>query len=294
MAYYSFYKIFKDIIKTIFGRKVWRFLLIVFIIFTIFFIWGEKTQVFGAFNNYDISNEINVTINSTNYTITVPAVSAFDFSDVTAIYGLRDSSTIYFYVIVGYPNSVIKANIQNNILTYRSFISADSNTLLNENNSLPFLYRFNYNFLTNTYNNGSRLYSAVNDSFNANSFQFCYATKNILNTNNNNIFFAENGVVRKPPELSTSLTSLENLDFQVLSIDSWDYSNKDLYLLFYNRSYSNEISLDNLYPVNVFLLNSLSSYYMEDLSSSPDINKIYWIPANQLNTTFKARWYLWV
>lgn len=67
MGYYSFYKIIKDIIKTIFGSKFWRFTLIFIIAFTIFFIMGEK-GVFAVDENYlyYINNRTGQTLDVSN------------------------------------------------------------------------------------------------------------------------------------------------------------------------------------------------------------------------------------
>lgn len=41
MGFYSFYKILKDMVRTIFGKKILKITIIVILIFTIFFVYTE-------------------------------------------------------------------------------------------------------------------------------------------------------------------------------------------------------------------------------------------------------------
>lgn len=63
MAYYSLYKIIKDIIKTLFGNKFFKKFLIFMGFFTIFFILGEK----GVFaTSYTLNTGETIEVDETN------------------------------------------------------------------------------------------------------------------------------------------------------------------------------------------------------------------------------------
>lgn len=67
MGYYSIYKIFKDIIKTLFGRRFFKFMLIFIIVTIILFIFNEK-GVFAVDENYlyNINNRTGETLDVSN------------------------------------------------------------------------------------------------------------------------------------------------------------------------------------------------------------------------------------
>lgn len=85
----------------------------------------------------------------------------------------------------------------------------------------------------------------------------------------------------KYPKIANTLEQLENLDFDVLSINAWDYSNEDFDILFYDLNYGSDTT-SSLYPINVITLNKDTLYYNSDLTADPDTNAIYWIPIEDI------------
>lgn len=94
----------------------------------------------------------------------------------------------------------------------------------------------------------------------------------------NNIIF--NPVV--PPELANSLSDLETLNFDVISVNAWSWSNKDFDILFYDNNVTDTSNTYGLYPKRVITLNQNTTYFQSSLSANPNTNAIYWIPIDEI------------
>lgn len=281
MAYYSIYKIIKDIVRTIFGNKILKILLITLVCLVIYFIiFNNKVSAAVVYDDITL-------VDGNSYELEFPDWFNYDDYAVCFYYssysaGSSNSATINFCITE--KNSSYTLN-SNNYITCTNAVAAYNyggglssfGTKLSEIKSLTKQTNFSYT----GYGYGVDL-SRYGSSFSS------YKFFNTLDIYKNNQIFQPAEEPIKYPEVSTSLSDLENLNFQVISINGWDYSNNDLWFLFYDRTYTDEDSFTNLYPTSQFLLNELSDYYIASLSSEADDNKVYWIPSDQLNTTFKA------
>lgn len=278
MGSYSFYKIIKDIIRTLFGNKFTRYLLIILIIFIIFSL--KNNISYGAYNQYDVSDNWDVTYNGTTYHIELPqSLKDLYFNDTTQIFGFYYSSYFHqftFYGVVNHSDYVIRSWIDGN--NHKVYAYSSINNFSSSSNE-EIVYRFDYDYVNNTYSTTNSLDSLV-ESF-PKTYPFLYATKNIYNRYDNGIVFAENGQKIKVPEIVTTLQDLETLNFDVLSINAWDYSNTDFDVLFYDLNYGSDTA-DSLYPVNVITLNKDTLYFNADLTADADVNAIYWIPIEEI------------
>lgn len=264
MDYYSFFTFLKYVVKRIFNNKFWRYSLIcIIILFTLLYIFpnGVSAVSFIANNNNEYTIPLDFPFDSSIY----PYIFIFVNS--------RSSNNVNFnYFDVYYSSEPL-------IFTGGSW----SNIQVKKNVSGLCEFNFNNNNVWDT--------------------NVLLTTDRTLSTRGT-VFFSNHdikdsgGVVKitgsdflaptlKPPEVSTSTQDLENLNFEVVSIDAWDYSNDDLYFLVYDRNYEDTESLTNLYPVTEILLNSDSNYYMQDITANPETNKIYWIPKGDLGLEWK-------
>lgn len=266
MGYYSIYKIFKDIFTTIFGRKFIKFLFI-FIISLIIILFIYKNNV----------NAVSVEYNNTTYDL--PDPPSFD----TAI-GIESRLNTYpdgyKYIIIGYSTYSQKF-----ILTYVNSSTLLKYTPTNSNNgairSSSVMYLIQYSLIDNNWVYTSNSYrSDIAISISTPLF----TTTDILNAD---------GTIYKPaqslikyPEIANSLSDLETLDFDVISINGWDWSNKDFDVLFYDRNNVDTSTTDGLYPKRVITLNKNTSYYQPTISADPDKNAIFWIPIEETGLNF--------
>ena len=102
MGFYSFYRIIKDIIRTIFGNKAFRLVLIACIVVFLLCFVSDKVQATyisdtnGFFDNFTFlqENQTTFTINSINCTIpasyynysTILIKPYFDYGSITRVY----------------------------------------------------------------------------------------------------------------------------------------------------------------------------------------------------------------
>lgn len=114
------------------------------------------------------------------------------------------------------------------------------------------------------------------------NFEAVVASSSVSFTDGELIF----GDVR-PPQLNTSIEDIQSLNFDYLSVDTWGYSEQDVYMLFYDRNIQTNDSTLGLYPINEILLNNNSSYFKPELSVVPSKNSTYWIPNTELGFNYK-------
>lgn len=109
---------------------------------------------------------------------------------------------------------------------------------------------------------------------------------NVYNWSDNTVNTESNLQFIKYPEIANSLSDLETLNFDVVSINAWDWSNKDFDVLFYDRNNVDSSTTDGLYPKRVITVNKNTPYYKESLSADPDKNAIFWIPIEETGLNF--------
>ena len=261
MGCYSFYRIIKDIIKTIFGRKVWKYTLIVLIAFTFFFILGEK----GVFASWELSGEYN---DGTEFT----------FSNLPDLPSGCDS---FFIRKVNYSNFTHYIYAWNSFTDYIAISPTNGNvgSFIKDSSS-----NTGSIFYYSGYGTWGRWgsWASVNGGTisTANSVGLIYTNSYVYNLDNvaslkdssENILFQSPNLVRYP-EIITSIEDLQTLDFDVISINAGDFSDEDIDVLFYDLNYGTDTT-DSLYPKTVITLNQNTTYFQPDLSS--DSNAFYW------------------
>ena len=80
--------------------------------------------------------------------------------------------------------------------------------------------------------------------------------------------------------------SSSNINFDTISVSANSWSDKDLYILFYDRSLMNNQDTQGLYPKKEIKLSTDTSYYIPEISSEQ--NAIYWIANNNTGLNFKV------
>lgn len=280
MAFYNIYKIIKDMLRTLFGRKFLKAIILILLI-TIALLIVDKTTVQassgGSFTYIDTDEtEINIT-----YPEWLDNHKLFIFMS-------RVSSNSNYFIRISYTdeNYSLYGSLSNSLAIY-----------FNNNGTITSGTHYIYSFsgtLGNLKSNVENL--SVNDFTSSNSSDYftsprlsttpnyqCFNNVDIYNSaQSGSLLYPANIVYIKYPEIATSLTDLQTLNFDVLSIDAWDYSTQDLYLLCYDRNSGYTESLTTLYPVNEILLNQQSSYFMSEISADPTTNAIYWIPKDEI------------
>lgn len=297
MGYYSFYRIIKDILQTIFGRKFYRFLIIICITFLSFLIINKKT-VFGA--DFTIGTEtengnyINLNFDveyggkTVNFEYHILRSFIPSATKQIVIYPYTANNINYIDLAFCYSTLIqsgitYKLDYSNSSENYYYYKRLQVPTLVDNSNKVVFWANSNNSFTTTNYSRTNLANVIISNN------NLVYSSRDIYNTNNELVFDAPYNIPpKKVPEVATSLEDLEELNFDVISVDGWDYSNEDFYLLVYDRNYTETESLNNLYPKKEFLLNSSSPYYMQELTSDPSVNKIFWIPKGELGLDWKV------
>ena len=258
MGYYSFYRIIRDIIKTIFGKKMWKYTLIILIVFSICLIFC-KNGVFAE------SQNINILPSNENFVLTV------DFSNqITSLNNNNIASNVWDYDNLAFLNYTDGSNYFLTIICWNGDLTIDSTYPANigaiSTGDLYYyrayyywggsnLGRFSTAFSQYTHvNANSTTYGLID-----NNISFIYSSSTIYDNNGDTVIEGSENQI-KNPEIATSLQDLETLNFDVISVNAWDYSEQDLYLLCYDRNFQEVDSLKNLYPVREILLNQNSTY----------------------------------
>lgn len=156
---------------------------------------------------------------------------------------------------------------------------------LNYPESLPYVEQgINVHFSDFYADHYYKRYSLVASSNYDPEYNFLYSNYDIIDERTDETFFLNS--TRKAPELATPISDLENLTFEGLSINSWDYSNIDFYLLIYDRTLIKNDYDYVLNPAREILLNKDSEFYQPYLTSDPDSNCIYWVPITEIGLQF--------
>lgn len=153
-------------------------------------------------------------------------------------------------------------------------------------------YRLNYggvdNTFTYTFTDGQQ--TSINGSnylsdtwVNSLSFSWIFGNFDFI-VNNVSVDFEYS--LNKYPEIANNLEDLESLNFDVISINGWEYSTKEFDVLFYDRNIKDTTSTEGLYPKRVITLSQNTSYFQSDLSADPTKNAIFWIPIDETGLNF--------
>lgn len=110
-----------------------------------------------------------------------------------------------------------------------------------------------------------------------------FVTSNVYNANGDIIHIPD---ITQYPQITTSLEDLQTLNFDTISVSAWDWSDKDLYTLFYDRTLMNNENTEGLYPKKEIKLTKDTSYYIPEISSEE--NAIYWIANDNTGLNFKV------
>lgn len=268
MGYYSFYRIIKDILYNLKKNKV---LVIVAIIILLIFLCNK---VFAVYSN-DITIQNNqFTFNNIKYTI-------------NPFYNDK-----YFLFMIGVDKTT---NVTQQLRIYCS------SQKFNFTEYVPgewFYLRFSGNY-------GSRTTTSQNlyepNYFNevigltqsptnlsvliSTNLKYTYISNFDINNDSGNLVISATNTT-KYPQVTTSLEDLQTLNFDTISVSAWDWSNKDLYILFYDRSLMNNQDTQGLYPKKEIKLSQDTSYYVPEISTEE--NAIYWVANDNTGLNFKV------
>ena len=111
-----------------------------------------------------------------------------------------------------------------------------------------------------------------------------YYTNVDIKDSSGNVIFKNNSI--KFPQITTSLEDLQTLNFDTISVSANSWSDKDLYILFYDRSLMNNEDTQGLYPKKEIKLTKDTSYYIPEISSEQ--NAIYWVANDNTGLNFKV------
>lgn len=112
-----------------------------------------------------------------------------------------------------------------------------------------------------------------------------FSNFDIKYTNGNTFLSATNPQIVNPV-LTNTQTDLENLSFNNFNIEAHSYSDQDVYMFFYNRSLTNSLTTDGLYPISTKLLTREAIYY--DITNSSEENAIYNVPIWKTGVLFNV------
>lgn len=256
MGFYSFYKIIKDIIMTLFGNKFLKIFLIITIFFTIFFILGEN----GVFAVSDDRTSVEFSPINWNYTFTINNPKNYYIIAFTDVHiwsnGVRDYDV--GIILSSSPITVTDKTSSYYTLSSTNGLRIIENYVRSKDGSVPSRNTFNslaseVNERVSKYNGNSAdttfdLFYSATDYHDIEIFSF----QNVYDLNNNLVF---GNSMYIPPSLGNTQEQLQNLNFSNFIINANSYTdeleNNDgtLFMLFYNRSLSNSSSTEGLYPI---------------------------------------------
>ena len=238
-----------------------------------------KHKVLG----YNSTELTPVTINGSVYNFDLNYLtSQYNYYFMTAVYG-----SSYGIITLFCFNNEPTVNLSGNNLTvsgngsqfmyFRVYASSLSNARTYWNS-----HTFDPTLGTHSYSSSVPIMDQTKTSstgITMSSSPFVLSNFNIKNSNGNIIY---NQNVTKFPELATSLSDLESLNFDVVSVNGWDYSDEEFYILFYDKNSTNTQTTESLYPKRAIKLSHDTEYYQESLSANPSANSIYWIPIDEI------------
>lgn len=259
-----------------YSNNKWRKVLTILMIINLCFILFAKIiKVFGVTTYSEtLSSDIEIPDWLYNYNFRVMFYnngSGYYAMEVTYL----DKQYKLYYNQTGYANEYWRT--LNNV-NYHSFFKVDY-----KNNILSILRNLQTSQFDNQ--NGYNIFSYYKPTVNPKR-EYFYNFDVYSYQNQNEIVMQPNTSIIKYPEISNSLSDLESLNFDVISVNAWDWSNKDFDILFYDRNNVDTSTTEGLYPKRVITLNKNTPYYQETLSADPDKNAIFWIPIEETGLNF--------
>ena len=289
MGFYSIYKIIKDIIRTLFGNKILKIILILLIIH-LFILFFYQHNVFA------ISSDVltTVTLNNSQYDVDLNYLTS-QYNYYMLCWSKQAGGGSYYYsyldlfcsndemTFVGTGNNTgVVAKSGSNLINFHVFRTTDSNySFTNAVNTWNNIV-FNPSLNTYTYSsgNGYQVTQTKTTSMYPSGLKITLANYDVKNANDEIVF---NNNVFIPPSLSNSSTQLENLSFNNFVINANSFTktmienpDEPLVMLFYNRSLSNSNNTDGLYPIKEKYFYKESIYF--DTTNSTDNNYIFNYP----------------
>lgn len=266
MGFYSIYKIIKDVIRTLFGNKFLKLLLIVCIV----------SLVIVLVNNSNVFASFSIPYGDKNLTITDEWIQKFPYY---AFYNLNDTSANLSgaYICSNSPLTITPFYNSSNTsqIDYYLIESTDLNGIASS-----FSTDLQFEINNCNYINLNDISSYTDYVFSSDAYNFVYSNYNIY-TNNGDLLHTSDAFT--PPTLNNSISELENLSFNNFSISANSFSqqmisnpDEPLVMLFYNRTLSNSQNTDGLYPIKEKYFYKESIYF--DRENSTDSNFIFKYP----------------
>lgn len=278
MGFYSFYKILKDMIRTLFGRNFLKLFIFTILILLVLFFLNSKSVFALSPPSVTYNQETHcIVYNNVDYKInddifTMPYLLFFEDTRNNS-YNIRiiAASDLFFLNNDGYGNYKLYFNETSDVyfLDVRYY-----------SNNLPVLSTYTLS----DYNHYTLQPGAwINNNY-ISQQNILYLNFNIYDYNNQTeLLFTANAIsTYKAPSLSNSISDLENLNFNNFIVNANDYTddieNNDgtLYMLFYNRSLSNSQNTDGLYPIKEKGFTKGSIY--TDTENSTSSNMVFSFP----------------
>lgn len=275
MGYYSFYRIIKDIIQTLFNKRILKLILLAIIITIILFIL-DKNTVSADTQNTIVIDDITFILPQTlsKYIYILKTGGGPSYTLYSCDYPLyRNSSyastaTIVCYSLIYEGNNILNKTAQNCSIYYTQNINNTvdfSNITPDITNGHP--YTTNYFVYAN--------YSVYNYTIEDNYY--------ILG----DLYFSSNSF--SYPQITTPNSDIENFSYNYLYIDPYDYG-------FTNNLYLHRLEVSQIinsggtdiyyYGDKTFLLNENTEYYNSGL------NGFYAVPYYSLQFGLNKQYYL--
>ena len=283
MGFYSFYKILKDMIRTLFGKKFLKILIIITLIIGVIFIYNEcfALSTIPPITVDGVTFTFSSGWNSDNNTLTG------DMDKITILrYNAGSNYYYYYFLRSSYP------------IYITSSVSGSYN--------IHTIYSYNNNTTSRFYSNGSR--QSINSTNitvsdpstrHVETISSQYLSINISSLtvlySDTDVYLDQDPIYNSfiSPSLSNTQTQLENLSFNnfVINANSFtqtmiDNPDEPLVMLFYNRSLSNSSNTDGLYPIKEKYFYKESIYY--DSNNSTDENYIFNYPIFKTGVFFNV------
>jgi len=268
VGYYSFYKIIKDIIHTIFGRKFFRLLLIILIIMCL------CSPVFA----YDFYSE------KLDYTFTLPDDAENNYSYFFIDKNYSDSKYFYYFTSTT-PIEVSSLDVTNSdgsVTNYYLFSPSNNGDIIGYSSVVT-----NWSSLDEL-NNVLSAYYKTTDDFNSIKFRpekffnFDYRfVSSDVELPNGTVYKATDGLVPNSNPHFSNADDLSDYDFNNMYINMGSFGVDDvayLHKLEVDRTFEDDTGVI-YYKQSVFKLHSDSDYY----GITNDLVSYYSIPRSALN-----------
>lgn len=284
MGYYSIYKIFQDIIRKLFNVKIWKICLIIIALVVLYSNFSKVFAVSSDFDRYFNSNyslskdEMDFKTGFNNeYTIKLPDWSYQYFTNIFISFNDNGNTRsggiwlskgkIFLETISSNPDTLNIRGEQGKYLYFHRLPIVSGSKIIDMSN-------ISYNDFDITTSG-----NAYGGFLNTTSYTAIYGLLYDYSSPNDVILDSSSN---KLPEIVNTISDLQSLNFDVISVNAWSWSEKDFDILFYDRNVKDTNSTEGLYPKRVITLNQNTSYFQADLTADPNKNAIYWIPIDEI------------